>query len=210
MPLSKLVFKPGINREGTNYSNEGGWNDGDKIRFRYGYPEKIGGWEKVNPTAYEGTPRFIHDFVTLASQSLLFIGTEKKTYLEESGTLYDITPFRRTVALPYSVTGVSAGGSPGSVTVIEGTQFDVDGDGNGVLILREGVSATGEVGALESVTAISKPVFPITMTGEVGGVEIVTVVANQPIILRPTSVSVTEFTNPITSSVGTVTVVAGS
>lgn len=99
MPLSKLAFKPGINREGTNYSNEGGWHDGDKIRFRYGYVEKIGGWAKANQTAFAGTCRKLHDFVTLASESLLFMGTHKKAYLEESGALYDITPIRRTVTL---------------------------------------------------------------------------------------------------------------
>ena len=98
MPLTKLVFRPGINREGTNYSNEGGWFDGDKIRFRSGYVERIGGWEQISGP-FIGTCRKMHDFVTLASQSLLFLGTHKKTYLEDSGTLYDITPIRRTVTL---------------------------------------------------------------------------------------------------------------
>ena len=55
MPLSKLQFKPGINREGTNYSNEGGWFDGDKIRFKSGYVERIGGWQKVATTTFEGS-----------------------------------------------------------------------------------------------------------------------------------------------------------
>ena len=86
MPLSKLQFKPGINREGTNYSNEGGGFDGDKIRFRAGYPESIGGWTRVSNTQVTGTPRKIFDFVTLASQNLLFIGTEKKVLLENAGT----------------------------------------------------------------------------------------------------------------------------
>ena len=214
MPLSKLVFKPGINREGTNYSNEGGWHDGDKIRFRYGYPEKIGGWQKVNQTQYAGTPRFLHDFVTLTSQSLLFIGTEKKAYLEQSGTLNDITPFRRTVALPYEVTSVGAGASSGigSVTVIEGSEFDVDGDGNGVLVIRNGLVATGEVGRLESVTTVqdSVPNFPVEMTGLVGTVTVDAVLANQPIVLSPTSVAITEFTAPMTASMGSVTVTTGS
>jgi len=75
MPLSKLGFKPGINREGTNYSNEGGWFDGDKIRFRSGYVERIGGWTRVTNDVIIGTARKIFDFVTLASQNLLFIGT---------------------------------------------------------------------------------------------------------------------------------------
>jgi len=99
VPLSKLVFKPGINREGTNYSNEGGWHDGDKIRFRYGYVEKLGGWVKAAQEQIVGTARKLLDFVTLSSESLLFIGTHKKVYLEDSGALNDITPIRRTVTL---------------------------------------------------------------------------------------------------------------
>jgi hypothetical protein len=109
MPLSKLVFKPGINREGTNYSNEGGWYDGDKIRFRNGYVERIRGWETIN-TDIIGTVRKLHEFVTLQSLSLMMIGTEEKVYLEESGSLYDITPYRRTVLLPVEVTGVEGTG----------------------------------------------------------------------------------------------------
>ena len=99
MPLTKLQFRPGINREGTNYSNEGGWYDGDKIRFRSGFVERIGGWAKVGTNAFDGTCRKLHDFVTLASQNLLFMGTNSKVYLEDSGTLNNITPIRRTVTL---------------------------------------------------------------------------------------------------------------
>tara|TARA_R110000796_G_scaffold251412_2_gene382711 strand:- start:505 stop:2373 length:1869 start_codon:yes stop_codon:yes gene_type:complete len=110
MPLTKLQFKPGINREGTNYSNEGGWYDGDKIRFRSGYAERIGGWAKVGATAFNGTCRKLHDFVTLASQNLLFLGTNTKAYLEDSGTLYDITPIRKTSNLGANpITTQSAG-----------------------------------------------------------------------------------------------------
>jgi len=98
VPLTKLVFRPGINREGTNYSNEGGWYDGDKIRFRSGYVERIGGWRQVSGPVI-GTCRKLHDFTTLASQNLLFMGTNKKAYLEDSGAIYDITPIRRTVTL---------------------------------------------------------------------------------------------------------------
>ena len=119
MPLTKLQFKPGINREGTNYSNEGGWFDGDKIRFRSGYAERIGGWAKVGTAQFIGTCRKIHDFVTLASENLLFMGTQKKAYLEDSGALYDITPIRRTVTLganPFNTTG---GAGSGVITVTD-------------------------------------------------------------------------------------------
>jgi len=97
MPLSKLQFKPGINREGTNYSNEGGWFDGDKIRFKSGYVERIGGWQKVATTTFEGSCRNMLNFVTLASENFLFMGTHEKAYLEDGGTYYDITPIRTTI-----------------------------------------------------------------------------------------------------------------
>ena len=78
MPLTKLQFKPGINREGTNYSNEGGWFDGDKIRFKSGYVERIGGWERTAPTSFLGSCRCMLNFTTLAGDNMLFMGTHKK------------------------------------------------------------------------------------------------------------------------------------
>jgi hypothetical protein len=117
MPLSKLQFKPGINREGTNYSNEGGWFDGDKIRFRNGLPERIGGWVRVSNTQVTGTPRKIFDFVTLSSQNLLFIGTEQKVFLENAGTFNDITPIRSTVSLGSNPVNTSGGAGSGVVTI---------------------------------------------------------------------------------------------
>tara|TARA_R100000900_G_scaffold71584_1_gene56497 strand:+ start:1432 stop:3291 length:1860 start_codon:yes stop_codon:yes gene_type:complete len=119
MPLIKLAFKPGINREGTSYSNEGGWYDGNYIRFRSGYVERIGGWQKANSNSYEGNVRKLHDFVTLSSQNLLFMGSEKKIYLEESGALHDITPIRSTVTLPSNPITTAASG--GIVTVTTST-----------------------------------------------------------------------------------------
>jgi hypothetical protein len=117
MPLSKLQFKPGINREGTNYSNEGGWFNGDKIRFRNGYAERIGGWTRVSNTQITGTPRKIFDFVTLDSQNLLFIGTELKVFLENAGTFNDITPIRSSVSLGTNPVTTTGGAGSGVVTV---------------------------------------------------------------------------------------------
>ena len=117
MPLSKLQFKPGINREGTNYSNEGGWFDGDKIRFRSGYVERIGGWTRVSNNQFTGTARKIFDFVTLSSQNLLFVGTEKKVFLENSGVFNDITPIRSTVSLGADPVNSTGGAGNGVVTV---------------------------------------------------------------------------------------------
>ena len=116
MPLSKLQFKPGINREGTNYSNEGGWFDGDKIRFKSGYVERIGGWKKVAPTTFDGTCRTMLNFVTLASENFLFMGTHEKAYLEDGGTYYDITPLRTTLTLGSNPITTGTAGS-GIITV---------------------------------------------------------------------------------------------
>ncbi len=94
MPLTKLQFKPGINRETTSYSNEGGWFDGDKIRFRMGFPEKIGGWIKNSGSAFLGTCRALHAWVALSGEKYIGVGTTLKYYISEGGTYHDITPLR--------------------------------------------------------------------------------------------------------------------
>ena len=106
MPLQKLQFRPGLNREGTNYSNEGGFYDGDKIRFRSGFPEKIGGWVQASNNTFIGTCRVLWNWVTLAGANLLGIGTEQKYYIENGGTYFDITP------IVYTSTNVGAAAGP--------------------------------------------------------------------------------------------------
>ena len=98
MPLTKLQFRPGINRETTSYANEGGWFDGDKIRFHLGYPQKIGGWVKYSANSYQGTARSLHNWVSLDSSDYLGVGTHLKYYIEEGGGFNDITPIRATTA----------------------------------------------------------------------------------------------------------------
>jgi len=94
MPLTKLQFKPGINRETTSYSNEGGWFNGDKIRFRMGFPEKIGGWVKNSENAFLGTCRALHPWVALSGEKYIGVGTGLKYYISEGGAYKDITPLR--------------------------------------------------------------------------------------------------------------------
>ena len=96
MPLIKLGFKPGVNRDRTNYSQEGGWWASDKIRFRQGFPEKIGGWEVETFDQYLGQARSLFTYVTLDGSILITIGTHKKMYVNAGTTLYDITPIRST------------------------------------------------------------------------------------------------------------------
>ena len=98
MPLTKLQFRPGINREITAYSNEGGWVDCDKVRFRFGYPEKIGGWEKYGNNSYVGAARALHNWIALDRSNYLGVGTHLKYYIEEGQTFSDITPIRATTA----------------------------------------------------------------------------------------------------------------
>jgi hypothetical protein len=94
MPLTKLQFKPGIISDITSYSNEGGFVDGDKVRFRFGFPEKFGGWSKYTTSTYEGTARRLHNWVSLDGSDFLGLGTELKYYIEEGQTFNDITPVR--------------------------------------------------------------------------------------------------------------------
>ena len=96
MPQKKLAFKPGINQENTRYVNEGGWYDGDKIRFRQGFPEKIGGWQQISGTTFLGICRSLWNWVTLTGLNLIGIGTNYKFYIESGGAYYDITPLRYT------------------------------------------------------------------------------------------------------------------
>ena len=96
MPLKKITFKPGVNRERTRYTNEGGWFDCDKIRFRQGSPEKIGGWTRISDNTFDGKARSIRAWTTLGNIPLVGIGTHKKFYIEEGGAYYDVTPVRKT------------------------------------------------------------------------------------------------------------------
>jgi hypothetical protein len=96
MPFQKLQFKPGVNRDQTNYTNEGGWAECDKIRFRSGMPEKIGGWIKATPEFMLGVCRQLFGWITSYGDNLLACGTNKKVYIEVGGYFYDITPLRET------------------------------------------------------------------------------------------------------------------
>jgi len=98
MPPQKLQFQPGINRETTSYTNEGGWFDGDKVRFRQGFPEKIGGWEKIGVKSFLGSCRALWPWRTLNLDGYLGVGTHLKYYIESGEGYYDVTPVRSTTA----------------------------------------------------------------------------------------------------------------
>ena len=98
MPLTKLQFRPGFNKETTTYSNEGGWRDGDKVRFRMGFPEKIGGWQRLSQNSFLGTCRALLPWFDLEGASRIGVGTNVKYYVEEGGAFFDITPVRDTTS----------------------------------------------------------------------------------------------------------------
>ena len=115
MAFIKLQFKPGVNRDQTDYSNEGGWYECDKIRFRSGYPQKIGGWNRATPLTFTGVCRQMNNWVTSYTDNLLAVGTNEKVYIEAGGYYYDITPLRSSV--PSIITPDSSFSSCGFVTV---------------------------------------------------------------------------------------------
>lgn len=118
MPLQKLIFRPGVNRENSRYTNEGRWWDMDKIRFRSGTPEKIGGWAPLGSSTFKGVARLLHNWVTLAGENLIAVGTNLKMYLERGTAYYDITPIRYTTgALTNPFTTGTAGSSVVTVTI---------------------------------------------------------------------------------------------
>ena len=125
MPLTKVNFKPGINKEETDYSNEGGWVDGNFIRFRKGRVEKIGGWEKYRTSSVVGSPRGLHAWIALDGTEYLGIGTTNKYYIENGNVYYDVTPIRRS-----STNSTTFGATNGSstITVTETGHGAVNGD----------------------------------------------------------------------------------
>jgi hypothetical protein len=110
MPLQKILFKPGVNRENTRYTTEGGWYECDKIRFRQGNPEVIGGWERISSSTFLGICRSLWNWVTLGNLNLVGVGTNLKFYIESGGGYNDITPIRATATLtnPFTATLGSA------------------------------------------------------------------------------------------------------
>jgi hypothetical protein len=112
VPLTKLQFRPGINRDITSYSNEGGWVDCDKVRFRLGYPEVIGGWEKYSSNTYLGTARALFNWVALDGSDFLGVGTHLKYYIEQGQAFYDVTPIRAT-----TTNGITFAATDGSSTI---------------------------------------------------------------------------------------------
>jgi len=111
MPLQKILFKPGVNKENTRYTTEGGWYEADKVRFRQGNPEVIGGWQPFSAAYFQGVCRSLWNWVTLGGDNLVGVGTNLKFYINQGGLYYDITPIRATSTInnnPFAATNGSA------------------------------------------------------------------------------------------------------
>ena len=169
MTLTKLQFRPGISSDITSYSNEGGYVDGNKIRFRLGFPEKIGGWEKANQNTYQGTARSIHNWSALDSSNFLGIGTTFKYYIEEGGTFNDITPDRAT-----TTNGITFSATNGSTTIVatDSSHGAVEGD---FVTISGAVSLGGTITAAvlnkehQIVTVLNANTYTITASATADG-----------------------------------------
>ena len=137
MSLKKIIFRPGVNRENTRYASEtmgnpnsatnvaGGWYESEKVRFRSGSPEKIGGWQRISAATFQGVCRSLWNWVTLENYNLIGVGTNLKFYIEKGGAYNDITPIRETASLgtnPFSADGTT------TVTVTDATHGCITGD----------------------------------------------------------------------------------
>ena len=161
MPLQKILFKPGVNKENTRYTTEGGWYEADKIRFRQGNPEVIGGWEPLSVAYFQGVCRSLWNWVTLGGDNLIGVGTNLKFYINQGGLYYNITPLRETVTLtnPFNTTNAST-----TVLVTDTSHGCITGD----FVTFTGASAVGglTIDGEFQVTVLTANTYNITATSQ--------------------------------------------
>lgn len=171
MALSKLVFKPGVNRDQTNYASEGGWYSMDKVRFRSGFPEKIGGWQVKTLTPFVGTARSLFSWSSTDGAQLLGIGTNIKQYINVGSNLLDITPIRTSFVSPATDNcfATTSGSNVVTVTIVG------HGADDGAYVTFSGVTGTGspanvggilitELNAEFAISNVTSSTFTITTT----------------------------------------------
>lgn len=190
MPLQKILFKPGVNKENTRYTTEGGWYECDKIRFRQGNPEILGGWQRISSNTFNGTCRSLWNWTTLGNLNLVGVGTNTKFYIQNGGAYFDITPLRVTTTLgtdPFTgngtttvtVAATSHGATTGSFVTFSGTtgtyasvlnaEFQITVvNSNSYTITTASVVAAGATGGSAVVAAYqlnAGPAFAVPLTG---------------------------------------------
>jgi len=173
MPLQKILFKPGVNKENTRYTTEGGWYDCDKIRFRQGNPEILGGWQRISSNTFNGICRSLWNWTTLNNLNLVGVGTNTKFYIQNGGAYYDITPIRTTVTL-------SANPFTGNGTTTVTVTAIAHGATNGSFVTFSGVTGTyaSVLNAEFQITLVSADSYTITTSsvvaaGATGGAAVV-------------------------------------
>jgi hypothetical protein len=228
MPLQKLQFRPGINREGTDYSNEGGWYACDKVRFRSGFPEKIGGWIRLSNETFLGVCRALWNWITLDGSNLLGVGTNLKYYIEEGGDYNDITPIRITFTANTSPNTVNCIATTNGSNVVTVTIIGYGGLTNDFVTIS-GANAIGSITASDlnqehQITYIDTSSFSFVVantantTVAAGGGNTINaafqIQTGLDVFIQGTgwgagtwpSYITTTLTNPFTSTIGTTTV----
>jgi hypothetical protein len=157
MPLQKILFKPGVNKENTRYTTEGGWYECDKVRFRQGNPEVIGGWTRISSYTFLGVCRSLWNWITLQGANLVGVGTNLKFYIEQGGGYYDITPIRASSTInanPFAGNGTT------TVTVTD----TAHGCGTGDFVTFSGATGTyaSTFNAEYQVTVLTVDTYTIT------------------------------------------------
>jgi hypothetical protein len=172
----KLQFKPGVNRDQTNYSNEGGWYECDKIRFRSGYPEKLGGWLRSAPADFVGYCRQMLNWITTYNDDMLAMGTNAKVYIEIAGNLYDITPLRDSdpvLSTPDTDNCINTTNATRTITVNLGAT--AHGAQTGDYVIIAGVTGSGspsaiggipvtEINGIYEITRVDNFIFTYTVS----------------------------------------------
>ena len=168
MPLKKIIFKAGVNRENTRYTNEGGWYASEKVRFRQGTPEKIGGWQRISGYTYQGVCRSLWNWVTLGGLNLVGVGTNLKFYIERGGRYNDITPLRGFVQSPVTLNNPfdTVNGSP-NINVNDTAHGLATGD----IVTFSGSTAVGGIPAdfintSHTVTVVGPDDYTITVPAD--------------------------------------------
>jgi hypothetical protein len=172
MPLQKILFKPGVNKENTRYTTEGGWYEADKIRFRQGNPEVIGGWEPLSAAYFQGVCRSLWNWVTLGGNNLIGVGTNLKFYVNQGGAYNDITPIRESSTInnnPFAAVNGSA-----VITVTDTAHGGLTGD---FVTFRDAVGLGGNItatvlNAQYQITVVSVNSYTFTASATANGSDV--------------------------------------
>jgi len=172
MPLQKILFKPGVNKENTRYTTEGGWYECDKVRFRQGNPEVIGGWNRLSATTFLGVCRSLWNWVLLDGRNIIGVGTNLKFYLENGGVYNDITPIRASSTInnnPFAATNGSA-----TITVTDTSHGASTGDFvtfSGAVGLGGNITAT-VLNAEYQITVLTANTYTFTASATANGSDV--------------------------------------